>query len=164
MKTDIITEYQPLVNKLVAMYKKTGIPTEDLTQEAMIGLLEAEKKYDPDKGASFATYATYWIKNKILSYISAEYKQQRIQTKDMQALQEEDEPLELNSEELKRDVSVYPQDMPDIEKQVLNLYFNKKMTLKDISQELNIKRERVRQIKNMALRRYKKVKDQEKRG
>jgi len=162
MENDIITEYQPLVNKIVAMYKNTGIAPEDLTQEAMIGLLEAQRKYDPEKGASFSTYATYWIKNKILTYISNEYKQYQIQARDMLVLQEENELLETSSEEPKNDVTIYPQDMPDIEKQVLHLFFNEKLTLKDISERLNLKREKVRQIKNMALRRYKKLKEPKK--
>lgn len=41
----------------------------DFFQVGSIGLLEATKKYDPEKGCAFSTYATYWIKREIVDYI-----------------------------------------------------------------------------------------------
>ena len=47
----------------------TGIePEEDLMQEAYFGLYEAVQKFEPDKGANFCTYATWWIRNAVQEY------------------------------------------------------------------------------------------------
>lgn len=43
----------------------TDMPLEDLVQEGNIGLMEAVKRFDPDKGYKFATYATWWIRQNI---------------------------------------------------------------------------------------------------
>lgn len=43
---------------------------EDLEQEALMGLLEAIKKYDPERGIKFSSYATYWIKSYVCQYLS----------------------------------------------------------------------------------------------
>jgi RNA polymerase primary sigma factor len=42
---------------------------EDIYQAGMLGLLEAAKRYDPAKGASFATYARYWVRQKVVTLL-----------------------------------------------------------------------------------------------
>lgn len=64
--TEIITD------KLLADYKYRIYKTyrDDLLGEAMIALVKASKRYDPEKGSSFATYASFLIRGSILNFIS----------------------------------------------------------------------------------------------
>jgi RNA polymerase sigma factor (sigma-70 family) len=47
-------------------YLGLGLPLEDLVSEGATGLIKAVSKYDPDNGARFATYATWWVRHAIL--------------------------------------------------------------------------------------------------
>lgn len=61
----MIDEHIPLVKYIARSYRRKLPPNillEDLIQEGMIGLIDAEKKYDPDNGASFISYAKIRIK------------------------------------------------------------------------------------------------------
>ena len=147
-KEKITTEYLPLVKSIANKYTHLGVPSEDLEQEGMIGLLEAADKFREDKGAKFSTYATYWIKKKILSAIDKEKKGS------LDSIKLTEESVETKEDELK--TSQYlelPQNMPDIERKILRMLYEEQLTLKEIAQELKISRERVRQLKEKALRR-----------
>lgn len=51
-----------LVGRMAHKYAKaTGLPCDDFYQEGMIGLIQAAKKFDPDYGASFSTYASWYL-------------------------------------------------------------------------------------------------------
>ena len=54
-----------LVAALARRYAATGVPMLDLIQEGNLGLLHAVESFDPDKGFSFRTYATWWIRQAI---------------------------------------------------------------------------------------------------
>ena len=54
-----------LVAALARRYAATGVPMLDLIQEGNLGLLHAVESFDPDKGFSFRTYATWWIRQSI---------------------------------------------------------------------------------------------------
>ena len=47
---------------LAKRYAATGVPILDLIQEGNLGLMHAVESFDPDKGFSFRTYATWWIR------------------------------------------------------------------------------------------------------
>ena len=47
-------------------YRHLGLPFEDLLNEGNLGLIEAARRYDPEKGARFITYAIWWIRKLIL--------------------------------------------------------------------------------------------------
>ena len=55
-----------LVVHIAKHYRNRGIPFLDLIEEGNIGLMKAVEKYKPVKGAAFATYAAWWIRQKIL--------------------------------------------------------------------------------------------------
>jgi len=61
------------VIKIALEYKNWGVPVEDLVSEGIIGLLFAIRKFDPDKGVKFISYASYWIKAFIHNYILSNF-------------------------------------------------------------------------------------------
>jgi RNA polymerase sigma-32 factor len=65
----LVTSYLRLVVKMANGYRRRGVPFEDLVSEGCLGLLEAAKRFDPDKGFRFSTYARWWIKSQILGYV-----------------------------------------------------------------------------------------------
>lgn len=157
-ENDLINKYSNLVKSIAFLYKNTGIPIEDLTQEGLIGLLEARKRYDSEKGASFSTYASFWIKNRMLSLISKEIKQNAgAEYNDSTSIDSNlESPVEKAYLENKKSKQLsLPDDMPDIEKQILKLSFVEKKSLNEIANLLNLSREKTRQLKSKAMRRFK---------
>jgi len=66
----LVEAHLPLVISLARRYEGAGIDLLDLIQEGNLGLLRAAHKFDPSLGFQFATYATWWIKQYILSALS----------------------------------------------------------------------------------------------
>jgi RNA polymerase primary sigma factor len=58
------------VIKVALEYRSSGLPLEDLFAEGSLGLIEAVKHFDPDKGNRFITYAVWWIRKSILIALS----------------------------------------------------------------------------------------------
>lgn len=59
-------------------YRSSGIPFEDLLAEGNIGLVEAAHRYDSSHGVKFLTYASWWIRKRILDYLSNEGRAVRL--------------------------------------------------------------------------------------
>jgi len=148
-KEKVVKEYLPLVRSIATKYNKLGIPHEDLEQEGMIGLLEAADKYEDNKGAKFSTYATYWIKKYILAAVDKEKKYSLNSTNLNEEITKDKKAITMKSD-TNFDL---PSDMPENERTVLTLLFQEEFTLKEIAEELDISRERVRQLKEKGLRR-----------
>ena len=55
---EIVRRFQPLARSVARRYHARGEPLEDLTQVAMVGLLKAIARFDPDRGFAFTSYAT----------------------------------------------------------------------------------------------------------
>jgi RNA polymerase sigma factor (sigma-70 family) len=55
-----------LVVTVARSYVRLGLPLDDLVSEGTTGLIKAVSKYDPDNGARFGTYATWWVRHAIL--------------------------------------------------------------------------------------------------
>ena len=62
---EVIRSNLKLVISIAKKYTKSGYPFEDLIQEGNIGLIKAAKKFDPNLGYQFSTYACWWIRNQI---------------------------------------------------------------------------------------------------
>ena len=65
----LVTSHLRLVAKIAMGYRGYGLPINELIAEGNIGLMQAVKKFDPDKGFRLATYAMWWIKAAIQEYV-----------------------------------------------------------------------------------------------
>ena len=65
----LVTSHLRLVVKVAMSYRGYGLPMGDVVSEGNIGLMQAVKRFDPDKGFRLATYAIWWIKASIQEYI-----------------------------------------------------------------------------------------------
>src|SRR6266852_5163851 len=65
----LVTSHLRLVAKIAMGYRGYGLPLNDLISEGNIGLMQAVKRFDPDRGFRLATYAMWWIRAAIQEYI-----------------------------------------------------------------------------------------------
>ena len=65
----LVTSHLRLVAKIAMGYKGYGLPVGELVSEGNIGLMQAVKKFDPEKGFRLATYAMWWVKASIQEYV-----------------------------------------------------------------------------------------------
>lgn len=65
----LITSHLRLVAKVAFGYRGYGLPVSDIIAEGNLGLMQAVKKFDPDKGFRLATYAMWWIKASIQEFV-----------------------------------------------------------------------------------------------
>jgi len=65
----MVTSHLRLVAKIAMGYRGYGLPLGDLISEGNVGLMQAVKRFDPDRGFRLATYAMWWIKASIQEYI-----------------------------------------------------------------------------------------------
>ena len=65
----LVTSHLRLVAKIAMGYRGYGLPISEMVSEGNIGLMQAVKKYDPEKGFRLATYAMWWIKASIQEYV-----------------------------------------------------------------------------------------------
>jgi len=65
----MVTSHLRLVAKIAMGYRGYGLPLGELISEGNVGLMQAVKRFDPDRGFRLATYAMWWIKASIHEYI-----------------------------------------------------------------------------------------------
>ena len=151
-------------------YRKSGVPFSDLISEGNIGLIKAAEKFDETKGVKFISYAVWWIRNSIQECINrylgnveevnaethvfdnckkAEYDYSS------KIVNEEFEEELTNLQSREATISELMKTLKKREIRILSLYFGlydgKEMTLDEIGQEMDLTKERVRQIKDKAL-------------
>ena len=66
---ELVTSHLRLVAKIAMGYRGYGLPLAELISEGNVGLMQAVKRFDPDKGFRLATYAMWWIRAAIQEYI-----------------------------------------------------------------------------------------------
>jgi RNA polymerase sigma-32 factor len=66
---NLITSHLRLVAKIAMGYRGYGLPIGEVISEGNVGLMQAVKRFDPDKGFRLATYAMWWIRASIQEYI-----------------------------------------------------------------------------------------------
>ena len=65
----LVTSHLRLVAKIAMGYRGYGLPITDLISEGNVGIMQAVKKFDPEKGFRLATYAMWWIRAQIQEYV-----------------------------------------------------------------------------------------------
>jgi len=181
-------------------YQNRGLPLIDLIGEGNVGLLTAARKFDPDQGVKFISYAVWWIRQAILSSLARQGRTVRVplnRTADLSRIIKASEILRqslaaLNTGDVRLDAPMDPEgdrslierfvadEMPDTEEEAMNrfltdeieaalntlpprdakvlrLYFGleggREHTLEEIGSMLGVTRERVRQLRDRALKR-----------
>lgn len=158
----------------------------DLISEGNYGLIKAVQKFDPKKGVNFASYAIWWIKSAIQEYLMKSWSIVKLGTSSLhrklllgksesrEMIQQDasiDENLEnqlsvspdyegdLDKEASIKNLSYAIESLSPREREIINArYINDiKKTLDEISCEMKISKERVRQISNQALKKMKKI-------
>jgi len=121
----LVTSHLRLVAKIAMGYRGYGLPVSELVSEGNIGLMQAVKKYDPEKGFRLATYAMWWIKASIQEYILRSWSLVKIGTTTAQ------KKLFFNLKKLKNKLSNTSQE--NLRPEQIN----------EISKRLNVKKEEV---------------------
>ena len=65
----LVTSHLRLVAKIAMGYRGYGLPLSELISEGNVGMMQAVKRFDPDRGFRLATYAMWWIRAAIQEYI-----------------------------------------------------------------------------------------------
>jgi len=121
----LVTSHLRLVAKIAMGYRGYGLPINELISEGNIGLMQAVKKFDPDKGFRLATYAMWWIKAGIQEYVLRSWSLVKMGTTAAQ------KKLFFNLKKLKKQIA--PQQEGDL----------KKEQVEEISDRLGVKSEEV---------------------
>ena len=121
----LVTSHLRLVAKIAMGYRGYGLPINEMVSEGNIGLMQAVKKFEPEKGFRLATYAMWWIKASIQEYILRSWSLVKMGTTAAQ------KKLFFNLKKIKNQLS--PNSTGDLnEKHV-----------EEISKRLNVKKEEV---------------------
>jgi RNA polymerase sigma-32 factor len=80
----LVTSHLRLVAKIAMGYKGYGLPVNEMISEGNVGLMQAVKKFEPEKGFRLATYAMWWIKASIQEYILRSWSLVKIGTTNAQ--------------------------------------------------------------------------------
>jgi RNA polymerase sigma-32 factor len=66
---EMVNSYMRLVISTATRFKNYGLPMGDLTQEGVVGLMQAAERFEPDREVRFSTYATWWIRSAMQDYV-----------------------------------------------------------------------------------------------
>ena len=173
MDNKLITDNLGYVITLARQYKSDILSTDDLISEGTIGMMKAAQKYDPQRGKPFVTFAAPYIRQAIEQAISRLDTQTDVRSTDeslprgsrnnytlLNVLEDKDSPrADAASEQMLSDDMLRGLGRLDERQQaVISRYFGidrERQTMAEIGQALGLKRERVRQIRNQALRKLK---------
>ena len=119
----LVTSHLRLVAKIAMGYKGYGLPVNEMISEGNIGLMQAVKKFEPEKGFRLATYAMWWIKASIQEYILKSWSLVKIGTTAAQ------KKLFFNLKKLKNQIA--PQSEGDLKQEHVDAIANKLDVSKD---------------------------------
>jgi len=137
----LVTSHLRLVAKLAMGYRGYGLPVSELVSEGNIGLMQAVKKFDPEKGFRLATYAMWWIKASIQEYILRSWSLVKMGTTTAQ------KKLFFNLKKIKNQLSA--SNSGDLKPEHVN----------EISKRLNVKKEEVISMNRRMLGKEKSLND-----
>ncbi len=121
----LVTSHLRLVAKIAMGYRGYGLPVNELISEGNIGLMQAVKKFDPEKGFRLATYAMWWIKASIQEYVLKSWSLVKMGTTSAQ------KKLFFNLKKIKKQIA--PHEEGDLREE----------QVKEISERLGVKSEEV---------------------
>jgi len=113
----LVTSHLRLVAKIAMGYKGYGLPVNEMISEGNVGLMQAVKKFEPEKGFRLATYAMWWIKASIQEYILRSWSLVKIGTTTAQ------KKLFFNLKKIKNQIA--PQTEGDLRDEHVNEIANK---------------------------------------
>ena len=137
----LITSHLRLVAKIAMGYRGYGLPVNEIISEGNIGLMQAVKKFEPEKGFKLATYAMWWIKASIQEYILRSWSLVKIGTTSAQ------KKLFFNLKKIKNQLA--PNNMGDL----------KIEHVEEISKRLNVKKDEVISMNRRLLGKEKSLND-----
>ncbi len=70
-----------LIDKTIRRYENLGVPKEDLFGEAVLGIIEAAKRFDPSKKTKFMSYARWWVRQAVMNALSSQAGPIKLPTK-----------------------------------------------------------------------------------
>jgi RNA polymerase sigma-32 factor len=76
----LVESHMPLAIRIASNYRNYGLPLEELVAEGHVGLMRAVKKFNPEKGCRFSTYAEWWMKASVQDFILHNWSLVRIGT------------------------------------------------------------------------------------
>ena len=121
----LVTSHLRLVAKIAMGYRGYGLPMSEIISEGNVGLMQAVKKFNPDKGFRLATYAMWWIKASIQEYVLRSWSLVKMGTTAAQ------KKLFFNLKKMKQQIA--PREEGDLKKEQVEI----------ISDKLNVKPEEV---------------------
>ena len=142
----LVTSHLRLVAKIAMGYRGYGLPVGELISEGNIGLMQAVKKFDPDKGFRLATYAMWWIKAAIQEYVLRSWSLVKMGTTTAQ------KKLFFNLKKLKSQIA--PNQEGDLRKEQVD----------EISKSLNVKSDEVINMNRRMMSQEKSLNDPMKDG
>ncbi len=80
----LVTSHLRLAAKIALGYRGYGLPVSDLIQEANVGLMQAVKRFDPERGFRLATYAMWWIRASVQEYVLRSWSLVKVGTTSVQ--------------------------------------------------------------------------------
>ena len=113
----LVTSHLRFVAKIAMGYKGYGLPVNEMISEGNVGLMQAVKKFEPEKGFRLATYAMWWIKASIQEYILRSWSLVKIGTTTAQ------KKLFFNLKKLKNQIA--PRSEGDLRNEHVNEIANK---------------------------------------
>ena len=163
------------VVSVARQYKGQGVEMEDLVSEGNMGLMKAAAKFDASKGVRFVNYAVVQIRQQIEKAIEQQTRQQsmplsvdaplghRTNMSLLSVLVNSNAPMadeRIHSEAIEEAVEFALGSLDKREAQVVNAFFGinqEHETMAEIAEDMELKRERVRQIRDKAVRKLRKA-------
>ena len=150
---DILT-YLPLVRWVCRKCGKTAVPEDDLVQEGLLGVLDAQKRYQPARGTKFETYAVYWIRKRVLEAMEREREQAPQESVPLECVPPEQMVWHDEVEDgwFESIIQGGGGKLSETETGILRLLYGESRTVEEVAKELGLSRARVVALKQRALK------------
>lgn len=172
----LVTANMGYVVTLARQYRSDILDTNDLVSEGAIGLMKAAEKYDPERGKPFVTFAAPYIRRSIEAAIGKSSSDTDVRSTDeslpvgsrnnftllnvLEDVHAEKADVLVEEDTLNDDLLACTDVLSDREHEVISRYYGLKgwrQTMAEIAEDMGLKRERVRQERDKAVRKLRKA-------